>query len=128
MVPPCVRNAVRPSLAPTAPVGAAYCRAGGRWAYNTARQRQASARQVRALMLLIRELGFRRGAAAEAARRLGVHRGTISRGPKAILRQASPAGWRLSYGLMQSIAQPLPLPKRRGRPPRAHWTERTKPH
>ena len=50
------------------PNDVAYHRAGGRRADNADRKRQASVREEAAIWLLLHELGFRRGAAAEVAR------------------------------------------------------------
>ena len=76
----------------------AYRRAGGRRRYNAERARERERRRDRVAAIAV-ELGprfFARGAQAEIARRLGVHRSTVCRDLEEILAELSPRGWRFS--------------------------------
>ena len=89
----------------------AYHRAGGRRRYNAERARERIRRRDRVAAIAV-ELGprfFTRGAQAEIARRLGVHRSTVCRDLEEILAELSPRGWRFSYGLLQALATPIRL-------------------
>jgi hypothetical protein len=62
-------------------------RAGGRRHYNAVRQFRALARRLKVLELADRFGLFLRGAQARIARELGVHRSTVCRDLKVLLRE-----------------------------------------
>jgi hypothetical protein len=77
------------------PIGdaAAYARAGGRRRYHFTRRARAEVRRGQVAELLDR-LGYRYGAQALIARRLGVSQATVSRDVRALGRAAAAAAAR----------------------------------